>query len=66
MSVRIIHTDNFGGDYPNEKFVEELPLLTLEHAERIAKAINDGLPDDYPRFYKAVPDDYQLAPAFEP
>ena len=66
--MRIIHTDNFGGDYPNEKFVEGLPKMTEEHAQAVADAINNGFPKDYtyPRFYRVVPNDYKLQPGFEP
>lgn len=64
--MRIIHTDNFGGDDPDEKFVEGLPLMTERHAERVADAINAGLGEVYPRYYKAVADDYELRPGFEP
>ena len=66
MASKIIHTDNFGGDYPNEKFVEGLPRMTEEHAKSITEAINKGLPPNYPRWYKVVPEDYVLQPDFEP
>lgn len=64
---RIIETDNFGGDYPDEKFVT-LPLLTEAHAHTIANAINNCL-CDHPcasRFWQVVKDGYQLQPGFEP
>lgn len=64
--AKIVNADNFDGDYPNEKFVDGLPLLTESHAKSIAKAINDGFPDDFPRYFKVVPDDYILSPGFEP
>lgn len=64
--ARIIHTDNFGGDYPDEKFVEGLPRLQIEAMKRIAKAINNELPESHSRYYMAVEDDYQLLPGFEP
>ena len=63
---KIIHTDNFGGDYPNEKFVTELPTMNKEAAQRIAAAINLEIPADGSRFYKAVPMNYRLQPGFEP
>lgn len=63
---RIANTDNFGGDYPNEKFVENLPLMTREHAEAVCKAINAGIPDMNDRYWKVVPSDYKLQPGFEP
>ena len=64
--AKIVDTDNFGGDYPDEKFVENLPRLTEAHAKAIADAINAGLPENHSRYYKVVPDDYELQPGFEP
>ena len=64
--MKIVNTDNFGGDYPDEKFVEGLPRLTKTHAEAICAAINAGLPETHSRYYKVVPDDYELQPGFEP
>lgn len=63
---RIIHTDNFGGDYPDEKFVDQLPPMTQEHAERVCAAINAGMPESASRYYKVVTNDYVLLPGFEP
>jgi hypothetical protein len=40
MRYKIIETDNFGGDYPDEKFVN-LPAATKEEAERLADLINE-------------------------
>lgn len=64
---RIVETDNHGGDWPNESFVN-LPPTTEEDAQKIANAINDVLcPNDIAnRFWKVVPDDYELQPGFEP
>ena len=64
--AKIVNTDNFGGDYPNERFVENLPFLSREHAKSICDAINAGLPEHYHRYFKVVEDDYQLQPGFEP
>lgn len=63
--MQIIETDNFGGDYPAETFVN-LPRMTKEHAERVADAINGGFPEDASRYWRAVDDDYTLQPGFEP
>lgn len=63
--MKIVETDNFGSDYPSEKFLN-LPLLTREHARRIADAINSGFPEHSSRFWKVVENDYQLCPGFEP
>jgi hypothetical protein len=43
MRYKIIETDNFGGDYPDEKFVN-LPAATKEEAERLADLINEIYP----------------------
>jgi len=63
--MRIIETDNFGGDYPNEKFLD-LPLMTEAHAKAVCDAINRGFPPDNPRYWEVVPNDYKLQPGFEP
>lgn len=64
----IVETDNFGGDYPNEKFVQNLPPLTkMYKAQEIADAINKAVEDtNYPRFWKVVILPYKLQPGFEP
>lgn len=63
--ARIVNSDNYGGDYPNESFLN-LPLLQAGRAELIANAINFAIGEDGPRYYKVVPDDYVLQPGFEP
>ena len=66
--MKIVETDNFGGDYPDEKFVN-LPSMTETHAKEVAKAINDGFAGKYaddPRYWRVVPDNYKLQPGFEP
>lgn len=62
---KIVETDNFDGDYPDEKFLN-LPPLTKEQADIVAKAINDRFPETYARFWLVVPSDYILQPGFEP
>jgi hypothetical protein len=65
--AKIVNTDNYGSDYPNEKFVENLPFpLTEPDAEVICDAINSVVRQPHPRFWRVVPDDYQLQPGFEP
>lgn len=64
--MKIIHTDNFNRDYPDEKFVTELPPLSQIEAAVIATAINKTQPENSERFYVAVPDDYKLEPGFTP
>lgn len=65
MRFKIIHTDNFGGDYPNEKFLE-IPPLNEGTANDIARLINGALPSDTSRYYKAVSVGYKLIPGFQP
>jgi len=61
--MRVVETDNFGGDYPDERFVTE--SLPLEECKKIAGEYNNR--DDFPsRYYKVVGDDYTLQPGFEP
>ncbi len=62
--ARIIDTDNFGGDYPNEKF--HLFTLPQHMAQAICNILNDALGKRARRFYKVVPNDYELQPGFEP
>lgn len=64
--MKIMHTDNFAGDYPDEKFVTELPIMSKEHADEICKAINSRLGDFSPRIWFVVSDDYKLRPGFYP
>ena len=62
---RIVNTDNFGGDYPNESFV--LFQMREDTAKEFAELLNKHFSgDDAPRYWKVVDNDYELAPAFEP
>lgn len=61
---RIVETDNFGGDYPAESFVN-LHEMKEEHANKVAKAINAGCSGNYYRYWKVVPSDYVLQPGFQ-
>jgi hypothetical protein len=65
--VKIIDTDNFGGDYPDEKVIAD-NIKYPEYAEIMCNALNGNLcNNDYsPRFYRVVEDDYVLQPGFEP
>ena len=38
--MRIVETDNHGGDYPDETFIN-LPRTSQECAEKICNVIND-------------------------
>ena len=64
---KIVETDNFGGDYPDEKFLP-LTFFKRDSAQRVADAINHELCNDdhAPRFWKVVESSYQLVPGFEP
>jgi len=64
--MKIIHTDNFNGDYPNEEFVNELPRLSEDVAKKIVDLINSSQPEYAPRYYVVVSDDYKLEPGFTP
>lgn len=63
--MKIVETDNYGGDYPNERFVN-LPPMKEAHAKAVAAAINEGFGEHSSRYWIVVSDDYKLAPAFEP
>lgn len=66
MMYKIVETDNFDGDYPDEKFVE-LPAMSQEDAIAITDEINKRLSGDYSsRIWMVVPSDYKLVPGFEP
>ncbi len=62
--MRVIDTDNFNGDYPDEKFVG--PTMTEAEAKAFADRLNKAAGRDAARFYRVVPDDYELQPGFEP
>lgn len=66
--MKIIHTDNFNGDYPDEKFVDGIPSLPNKEAmQRICDAINKECSGNHaPRYWRVVEDDYKLKPGFEP
>lgn len=63
---RIVETDNFDGDYPNESFV--LFQMPEQYAKEIVDKINHvaNLHGTHPRYWKVVEDDYKLLPGFEP
>lgn len=64
MPYRIVDTDNFEGDYPDEKFVGD-EYKTEQEAQVRADELNVG--GDYAaRYYKVVELPYKLQPGFEP
>lgn len=62
--MRIIDTDNFCGDYPNERFL--LWSMSESLAQRICDVLNEDAGPNALRFYRVVADDYTLQPGFEP
>jgi hypothetical protein len=67
IRYKIVETDNFGGDYPNEQFVN-IPATTEENARKIAFAINHAfnMYGNDARYWIVKPEDYKLQPGFEP
>lgn len=61
---RIVDTDNFGSDYPTERFL--LWPMREKYAQRITDALNEEAGAQASRFYKVVDNDYVLQPGFEP
>lgn len=64
MTYRIVDTDNFGGDYPNEKFVGG-PFESKNEAQQKADELNVG-GNHAQRYYMVVEEPYKLQPGFEP
>jgi hypothetical protein len=62
---RVVDTDNFGGDYPDEKFVA-VGIEREVAAQLLADALNSYAGEHAARFYKVVLADYELMPGFEP
>lgn len=64
--ARLVDTDNYGRDYPDEKFycLGDRPLeLSEDKANVVADALNC---DCQSRFCKVVSDNYVLQGGFEP
>ncbi|MCB1865187.1 MAG: hypothetical protein KDG50_07125 [Chromatiales bacterium] len=62
--ARIVETNNFSSDHPDEKFLN-IPELPEPQMRRIANAINDGFPAGSKRYWKVVENDYTLNPDIE-
>ncbi len=63
--MRIVETDNYGGDYPNENFV--LHHMSNKAAKEIVDVINKCCSGELAsRYWKVVNNDYKLQPGFEP
>ena len=63
---RIVNTDNFGRDYPNESFTEDGPFSTQAAAQAQADMLNGNDGDWAPRYFIVVALPYELQPGFEP
>ena len=61
--MKIVDTDNYGGDYPDEKVIAE--GITSKYLGQIMIDALNKSPDNR-RYYKLVSDDYKLQPGFEP
>lgn len=64
--AKIVNTDNYGSDYPDEKFIEGLPPISETALKEICKILNRECGQYSSRYYKVEPDDYELQPGFEP
>lgn len=63
---RVVETDNFDGDYPEERFVGP-SFRSREIANKVADLINgDAGGPQARRFWKVESEDYKLAPGFKP
>jgi hypothetical protein len=62
---KIVETDAFCRDYPDERFLN-LPPMSKERCERICSIINAAMTEHCDRYWKTVPKDYVLEPGFEP
>jgi len=65
---RLVDTDNFGGDYPDEKWAVHGSFFDKYEAEEIQNILNRVLHpgSNSARFIKVVTMPYQLKPGFEP
>ena len=63
--MRIVETDNYGGDHPDESFL--LGSMSNKAARAITQEINKHYcGPDSSRYWKVVENDYELKPGFEP
>ena len=63
--MKIVETDNFDGDYPDEKFVN-LPPMDEKTCQKICDLVNKATGPHSSRYWKVIKDNYKLAPPFEP
>lgn len=72
---RIVDTDNYGRDYPDERFLSKtdsdgksypLQFTNDAQARQVADVLNGPIKGHKPRWWKVVHNDYVLQPGFEP
>jgi hypothetical protein len=63
--MKIVNTDNYGGDYPAEWFLN-VHFTRKHRAEVVAEILNLDEGEDASRYWRVVEDDYVLQPGFEP
>lgn len=64
--MKIVDTDNFGGDYPNEQVIAD-NIQSQKYADIMCEALNAKVGGEHAlRYYKVVADDYVLVPGFQP
>ena len=63
--TKVVNTDNFDGDYPDEKFLN-IPNMPKEYSKRVADVLNEYAGPHSSRYWKVVPVDYILKGGFEP
>ena len=64
--AKVVSTDNFDGDYPDEAFVT-VGSVSSDFAAIIAEEYNRKYNGDHAsRYFKVVADDYNLVGGFEP
>ena len=61
--MRVVRTDNFGGDYPIERFVTD--SLSIEEANKEAKRLNAIGDINSLDYYIVTDDTYILSKGFE-
>ena len=65
-NFKVVETDNFGGDYPNEKFATPYSFTRFQ-ARGVAELFNSMFGGEHaPRYWKVVELPYELQPGFEP
>jgi hypothetical protein len=62
---RVVETDNFNGDYPDEQWVGP-PLRDEAAANRVAATFNEEVTGESRRYFKVVKLPYTLQPGFVP